>query len=179
MPHLDCFDPRFLDTLRGKDNNEIWDYICISGQLPYPNMWAIDYPGVVNRVVYWQLWQQRIQGFLYWATAYWQKNVWEDPLSYPGGNGDGSLLYWGKEGPVNSIRYELVRDGTEDYDMLARLSDLAKTTKDAALRRAAERLLDLSDATPEFTKFPSDPQVLEARRLAVAEMVERLTRAAR
>lgn len=177
VPHSDCFDARFLDTVRGKDNNEIWCYVCISAQMPYANIWAIDYPGVVHRALFWQMLRERIEGFLYWNVTYWQVDPWEDPLTYPGGNGDGSLLYPGESGPVPSQRLAIVRDGLDDYDYVTLLREaLARGRGSLEQRAAAERLLDLSELTPSWTEFALDPAAWEARRAAIGELLETLLR---
>jgi hypothetical protein len=187
VPHIDCADFRVLDRQRARPRNELWHYVCIAAQKPYPNLWGIDYRGLDHRLLSWQLWRYQLTGTLYWAVTYWKENVWENPLSYPGGNGDGSLYYWvdgvhalaGSDGkpdtPVNSIRLELTRDGIEDYDYFALLRQAAATAKDPAAT-AAQRLLDLSDLTPSFTQFCTDPALLVTRREQVGLLLEQLQR---
>ncbi|RKY73536.1 MAG: hypothetical protein DRQ14_03995, partial [Candidatus Latescibacterota bacterium] len=104
-------------------------------------------------------------------------DVWEDPMSYPGGNGDGSLFYPGPEGPVPSVRSELIRDGIEDYEYFYLLRDaISRKGVDPELKAEGERLLDLKEVCPSFTEYTHDPEVLEARRRKVGELLERLNR---
>ncbi|MBI3922975.1 MAG: DUF4091 domain-containing protein [Armatimonadetes bacterium] len=185
VPHIDCVDWRVLERQRNRARNELWHYVCISAQKPYPNIWGIDYRGVDHRMVYWQLWRYGLTGTLYWQVAFWQQNVWENPMSYPGGNGDGSLYYWpdgehattGSDGrpdtPVNSIRLELTRDGIEDYDYLALLQKAALNAKGRDADEARE-LLDVSDLTTSFSQFTTDPRQLSARRGRIGALIERL-----
>lgn len=187
VPHIDCADFRVLDRQRGKPRHELWHYVCIAAQKPYPNLWGIDYRGLDHRLLAWQLWRYQLTGTLYWAVTYWQENVWENPLSYPGGNGDGSLYYWvdgvhartGSDGqpdtPVNSIRLELIRDSIEDYDYLALLRQAATTATGTAAAEA-QRLLDVSDLTPSFSQFTTDPAALSARREQIGILLEQLRR---
>ncbi|MBN1344331.1 MAG: DUF4091 domain-containing protein [Phycisphaerae bacterium] len=178
VPHIDCCDWRVLDRLRGKPRKELWHYVCISAKRPYPNIWAIDYTGLDHRIVYWQLWRYALTGTLYWCVNYWKVDVWQDPMSYPGGNGDGSLYYPGKTGPIESIRLELTRDGIDDYDYLRLLADLVanppKTTSPELIQKA-KTLLDVSEICRSFKEYVSDVSVLENRRLALADMIEQLT----
>jgi hypothetical protein len=176
VPHIDCVDWKVLDRVRGRDNNEIWEYVCISAQRPYPNIWGLDYPGVDHRIVYWQLFRYDIRGFLYWNTTYWDKNPWEDPLTYPGGNGDGSLVYPGTDGPVDSIRWEITRDGIEDYDTLCLLRDLAPRVTDAALKARVDKALDVTDVASTFTEYTPDAAKIETRRVELGELVEQVRR---
>ncbi len=182
VPHIDCCDWRVLDRLRDRAQKELWHYVCISAKRPYPNLWAIDYTGVDNRVVYWQLWKYGLTGTLYWCVNYWKQDVWKDPMSYPGGNGDGSLYYPGKTGPIESIRLELTRDGIDDYDYLKLLAGLVAEPPEGAAPELIERakaLIDVTEVCTSFTDYATDPSVIEQRRLALAEMIERLTRIGR
>jgi len=176
VPHSDCFEPEYLDERR-RAGDEIWEYVCISAQKPYANIWGIDFPGTDPRVVFWQCYAQEITGFLYWATDYWQKNPWQDPLTYPGGNGDGSLLYFGPDGPVDSLRWETVRDGIEDYDYLALLESLVRGAENQGrlpgLCRRARTALELSPVTRSYTDYTTSPDVIEEHRVAVARLIER------
>lgn len=180
VPHSDCFEPATMNLWR-REGKEVWLYVCISAQRPYANIWGIDYPGTDHRIVFWQLWRYGVQGFLYWNVSYWQENPWENPMTYPGGNGDGSLLYPGEEGPIHSLRWEILRDGIEDFDFLslleANLLRARRSGVEPTLLREAEALLDVSPVCRSFTEYTEDPAVIEAHRRRVGEMLERLVRA--
>ena len=133
------------------------------------------------------------------------QNPWADPMSYvsgysykPGqigywGNGDGRFLYPPNRepkadkakhltGPINSIRWEMLRDGIEDYELFALLDALIAKAKAAgraaALLPEAEKLAQVPDAVILDDKtYSKDPQPLLAHRRRVAEMVERLAAA--
>ena len=86
--------------------------------------------------------------FLYWAANFWTEtpNPWLDAVTFISGylcsdgyvlNGEGSLLYPGDfvkrytgqpdvDGPVSSLRFELLREGIEDYDYLQMLRNSGK-----------------------------------------------------
>ena len=107
------------------------------------------------------------------------------------GNGDGRLLYTPNqdvnrdkkpylEGPVNSIRWEMLREGIEDYEYFKLLeSGIAKAKragKSAALIAQAEKLLVVPESiTTDLTHYTKDPQLLLARRSQIAEMIEKLS----
>lgn len=166
VPHSDCFDYPYLKSLKAKNKEkEIWMYVCISAQKPYPNIWAIDYPGIDHRILFWQCFKYDVEGFLYWCVNYWEKNPWKDTQTYPGGNGDGSLLYPGEEGPINSIRWEIIREGIQDYDYLSLLK--AKIGEEKA-KRFLEGIVE------DLTRYTQDPQKLEQRRIEVGKMLETL-----
>jgi hypothetical protein len=120
-------------------------YISCDQAYPQPN-YFIDAPAMDPVMVPWITWRYGMQGILYWDMKYWSevKSPWTDPVTYRSGyfcsnggvlNGEGSLLYPGSEtrqytgqanvdGPVSSIRFELLREGIEDYEYLWLLKSL-------------------------------------------------------
>ena len=130
------------------------------------------------------------------------QNPWADPMSYTvgygvpfgqvrhWGNGDGRFLYPpnrnpGKDktkylcGPVNSVRWEILREGIEDYEyfvMLDRLVKEARTKgKDAKLVAEAAGLLNIpSTVFKSGQDYTKDPLDLLRYRDKVAAMIEKL-----
>ncbi|MBI2298554.1 MAG: DUF4091 domain-containing protein, partial [Armatimonadetes bacterium] len=108
------------------------------------------------------------------------------------GNGDGRFVYPPEaaadgnpaapvlDGPVDSIRFEMLRDGIEDYEYLVILRDLLRTRGGRlapARQKASEALLEVpAEITKDMTTFARDPAPLEARRDAVARAIEELLR---
>ncbi|GMW03373.1 MAG: hypothetical protein AMXMBFR84_45070 [Candidatus Hydrogenedentota bacterium] len=142
----------------------------------------------------------------YWTSeeAYpdFPQNPYEDPMSWqtsygipkgtmaPWGNGDGRFLYppesaaTGRqesavlEGPVDSIRWEMLRDGIEDYEymfILSRLIQEQTGSADSNLIAACERLLVVPESiTSGMTAFTAEPEPIEVHRQKVAEAIETL-----
>jgi hypothetical protein len=144
----------------------------------------------------------------YWnsGTAYPDaskpQNPYEDPMSWttgygtpsgtklPWGNGDGRFIYppvaaaSGRpagpvlQGPVDSIRWEHLRDGIEDYEYLTILSrTLAERRARLAPGRAGEleQLLTVPESiTRSMTEFARDGAPIEQRRHQVARAIEEL-----
>jgi hypothetical protein len=130
------------------------------------------------------------------------QNPYEDPMGWvsgystkegvrrPWGNGDGRFVYPPEscagadpdgpvlDGPVDSLRWEMLRDGLEDYEYLAILRRLLaeKGKRLSADERARyESLLEVPEAiSTDMTHFTSDPAPIEARRREVAEAIETL-----
>ncbi|MDI6448374.1 glycoside hydrolase domain-containing protein [Anaerobaca lacustris] len=110
----------------------------------------------------------------------------------PWGNGDGRFIYPPLaaadakasgpvlEGPVDSIRWEMLRDGIEDYEYLAMLSRLieAKRRKLSASQRASyAALLEVPpEITKDMTTFTTDPAPIERHRDRVARAIAELGR---
>ena len=94
----------------------------------------------------------------------------------PGKSGPGPVL----EGPVASIRWEMLREGVEDYEFLWLLRDLLGKKRNnltAEEVKHYESLLDVPAAiTKDTTTFTTDPAPIYARRAAIAEAIEKLSR---
>jgi hypothetical protein len=113
------------------------------------------------------------------------------------GNGDGRFLYPPEsaavpghaggepviEPPVSSIRWEMLREGIEDYEFLCLLRELLTKRRGslpAEQVKQYEELLTVPAAiTRDMTAFSTDPAPIYARRNAIAEAVEWLQRQGR
>ncbi len=89
--------------------------------------YEIDRPGAAARAMGWLAFRERVAGELYYDMLQaWTGDAWKDARAFAG-NGDGTLLYPGlpdrlggrRPFPVESIRLKLVRDGIEDWELLA------------------------------------------------------------
>ena len=144
----------------------------------------------------------------YWnsGTAYPDpkkpQDPYADPMSWtsgygtpegqkqPWGNGDGRFIYPPVEaasgnpgkpvvaGPVDSIRWEHLRDGIEDYEYLVILRQKMKE-RGAALEPSARQEFEQLLAVPEkitrsMTEFTEDGAPIELRRDQVARAIEKL-----
>lgn len=202
-PVLNTYDHQTAADLqeRGK---EIWWYICTGPKAPYVGEF-IDRPGIEPRLWLWQTWKNKVQGILIWATVYWTgkamypdslQNPWQDPESWstsggPWGNGDGRFLYPPRrdpntektpnmDAPINSIRWENLRDGIEDYEYfwtlqqeVSRLEQKKnRSGKENTWLASAKVLLQVPDSiSTSLTNFSKDPTALMTRRAQIAEAV--------
>jgi hypothetical protein len=107
------------------------------------------------------------------------------------GNGDGRFLYPPAAcagahptapvlaPPVDSIRWELLRDGIEDYEYLALLQRALAERRDLSpdKRRAYQALLEVPpEISRSMTDFTRDPAPIEQRRDALARALAELNR---
>lgn len=110
-----------------KKGKELWWYTCVAPKWKGIN-YFIDDAATAPRIHPWMncLWGN--DGILYWATDNWTQvdcDPWQKTETYPTGNGDGSLLYPGRDDfnhPVASIRLKMLREGLEDYELLRLLA---------------------------------------------------------
>lgn len=132
------------------------------------------------------------------------QNPYEDPMGYVSGystprgvkrfwgNGDGRFIYPplsaavpGAAGgpviepPVSSIRWEMLREGVEDYEYLYRLRELIAERRGALPAAEAARyesLLKVPETiTADMTTFTTDPAPIYGRRAEIARAIEALT----
>jgi hypothetical protein len=127
------------------------------------------------------------------------QNPYEDPMGWrsgystpkgvkkPWGNGDGRFIYPPLaaadanppqpvlEGPVDSIRFEMLRDGIEDYEYMAVLSRLLERKKHEIADRQFKKyskLLEVPESiTRDMTHFTKDPAHIEAHRDKIARAI--------
>jgi hypothetical protein len=200
--HTNAIDePTALE--REKNGERIWWYVCCGPTAPYVTEF-IDHPAVEPRVWLWQTWKYHVQGILIWETTYWNKpgaaasspqNPWTDTMSWADGaggtwgNGDGRFLYPPQNyslssapdtsGPVDSLRWEMLRDGIQDYEYLYMLNQEvnaaeAKGVHSAALENA-KSLLDVpAGITANMTTYSPGPLPLLAQRNKIARAIESL-----
>ncbi len=158
------------------------------------------YQRKINGILIWQC--------NYWTsgTAYpdpnQPQNPYEDPMSWtsgygtpsgkkvPWGNGDGRFLYpptaaaSGKpagpvlEGPVDSIRWEQLRDGIEDYEYLTILGQKLNQRRSSLSSETIaeyEKLLEVPETiTKSIKEFTPDGAPIELRRDQIARAIEKL-----
>lgn len=192
VPILAEFDEQ-ESKARQAEGEEVWWYSCCWPKHPYP-AYFIDYPAMDLRMFHWMTWRYGLNGILYWNTMYWQDNPWQTPMSQPPdrstnwGNGDGQLLYpaarthsptFVAKGPVDSIRWETIRDGIEDWDYFRVLQDkvdAATESKKAtpAYAAAQEALNQVNGCITSRTEYCKDSTQAETIRLKVALAIEAL-----
>lgn len=200
-----------LAASRRDEGERFWWYICTVPKAPWAGLfvdrpatelrvwlwqtWQHDVEGIL-------IWATN-----YWtseaAYPHSLQNPYEDAMSWesaynapigtrrPWGNGDGRFLYPPTEafsgtgpvlqGPVESIRWEMLRDGIEDYEYLAMLRRTLKRAEpllsDEEYARYQNLLQVPENITSSLTDFTTNPAPIEVRRRAMARaLVELLQR---
>jgi hypothetical protein len=162
---------------------KVWTYICCGPRYPYSN-WMIDDLLIEARGIWWQMYQQKIDGFLYWGFNVWHKSSHKNPIDPQTGPlikwdienngskwlnwlptyGDGDLIYPGKDGPIGSIRLANIRDGLEDYEYLWLSSNSFKNPEITCLM--------VNSVTTGLTNLCRNPETLHLSRDNVAQIIE-------
>ncbi|MBE6708320.1 MAG: DUF4091 domain-containing protein [Ruminococcaceae bacterium] len=143
---------------------EIWWYICIAPQLPYPNYFTF-YQGVINRLVLWQQYFNNVDGLLYYATGM----SWETISKYQfklKDYGDGCLQFpgekWGRTGPQASWRLYQIRDSFDDFDYMKIAEELVGRE---------EVMKAVTKVSSGMLKYTEDYRVLDAARDEIVQMI--------
>lgn len=166
-PYMNAFDP-IAAAQRQQQGEEVWLYANA--------LHGVDCPGAPLRLIGWLLWRYRLDGYLLWSVNYADHDPWSTPSS--------ASTDWFKRGtfiyphpadgsPVDSVRWEVLRDGLEDYACLELLDALAQRAPDpAAIRaRAQAEVMALAASLQELSR---DDEALEGARARLCELIEEL-----
>ena len=92
------------------------------------------------RMLPWISWRFGLAGYLRWAYHCWPDTLWQQPR-FRWHSGDMYFVYPGEHGPISSTRWELLRQGIQDYEALHMVkSQLAALKKQPARAQDAARI---------------------------------------
>ena len=173
VPCLGSFDDK-LDVLErhAQSGGTLWYYTCLAPRGRYPNRF-IDYSLTKVRVLHWINFRWGFRGFLHWGGNYWGPEPMKDtqPVINEGRTylppGDAYITYPNRAGRslYSSIRLEQMREGIEDYGLLAELSRLDPEKAKAIAGKMVRSFVDYVRAPAEFraihqellNAFPNEP----------------------
>ena len=164
-PKVDFFQGYIRDSilkLKAERGDTIIWYNCGEASYNTINMLPCT-PGTDKRLLFWQQYQQNVDGYLYWRVTFWNNSldVWAPdymktmieteplPRSTDAPYDDGVLIYWHPVtgAPVPTIGFEAVRDGIEDFQLL-RMAERA-LGREKVLEFAEQLTTDVT----EFVKY--------------------------
>lgn len=164
VPILDVLhrDYKFYQELQ-KSGKEVWFYTCVGPRGNYANRF-IEQPLIQTRYLHWINFKYGATGYLHWGLNYWGgRDPLRDDASRDRGKlpaGDANIVYPGYKKLYTSIRFETMRDGIYDYELLKMLEH-----KDPAKAKsiADELILDFNDYDNSIRYFRQKrKQLLEA-----------------
>ncbi|MFF2409597.1 glycoside hydrolase domain-containing protein [Streptomyces sp. NPDC058092] len=133
----------------------------VYGLPAHPNTLAYS-PAVESRMLPWISAQRNLDGFLRWSYNSWTSEPFEQPL-HIFTQGDEYVVYPGKDGPMSSIRWEQLKEGIEDYELIAQLRKKDGGADSGALTEA------LTTATRNLDGRTKDVGDIETARAAVVK----------
>lgn len=166
----------------------LWNYVT------YTSRTVIDTPGINNRIIGLEVFQNGGGGFLNWGSCLWDtpvhgetrgSNPWRDPYSRWG---NGSICYFyppGRDGPVEtidltitpSLRLETYRESVDDYEYAWILEQLIERGRQRGLDVATEQALldELDRFFPSATIWSQNDAWYVAYRQRLARAIATLT----
>jgi len=175
LDHLATWQDAFEAAQR--EGNELWLYtvgIFQAGSLPNK---TVDVALIESRLLHWLNYRYRLKGYLHWGFNSWT----DDPIHAPGEHrGDGWHVYPKPGGLLDSLRWEQMRAGIQDYECLWLLEDKTARLRAGLSPRAAEliepsrRGVEIaSQVVRTYSDFSRRPDVLyAARRQAIEETLD-------
>ncbi len=122
----------------------------------------------------WLNYRYDLKGYLHWGFNHWTDDPWNAPGQH---RGDGWHVYPARDGLLDSLRWEQMRNGLQDYECLWLLEDKIRQIRATLSPRAAgyldprRRGVEIaSRVVATYTDFSRDPEALyAARRQAIEE----------
>jgi len=121
--------------------NPLWTYYCIAQCEKVPNRF-FNFPSYRNRIIGVLMYKYNISGFLHWGYNFWYSQFSIDKKLDPFkstdagrgfASGDAFMVYPGKDGPLDSIRNEVMFEALQDLRALHKLESLQGREKTIAL----------------------------------------------
>ena len=177
VPKLDHFSTWYNQYKKWEQKgNELWFYTVgiYQGSL-FPNK-TIDVPLMDSRIMHWLNYKYDATGYLHWGWNQWN----EDPMQDVGMHiGDGWHVYPSKDGVLNSLRWEEMRNGIQDYEYLWMLENKIMKLRASLGSRFSwidpkQRGKEIAGRVVQgFAERTNDPQVIyEAKMQLINELLD-------
>ncbi|NGP57630.1 DUF4091 domain-containing protein [Paenibacillus thiaminolyticus] len=150
----------------------LWTYYCCSQYREVSNRF-FSMPSARNRILGWQLYKFQADGFLHWGYNFYYSQYSRKPIdpfrttdaAYAFPSGDAFLVYPGPEGPLESIRLDVLREALQDLRALQLLESYIG-------REAVVALIEEDVDEPlTFRTYPHSAEWLLNKRMAVNERI--------
>ncbi len=163
VPKLDHFNSWYDTYKKAPDKGvELWFYTVgiFQGSL-LPNK-TIDMPLIDSRIMHWLNYKYDAKGYLHWGWNAWNENPFHETGKHIG---DGWHVYPAKNGVMNSLRWEQMRNGIQDYECFLMLEKRISTLKDSLgakfkwidPKHRSKEILD--QVVKGFTDKTNDPDI--------------------
>ncbi|TLX71679.1 DUF4091 domain-containing protein [Labilibacter sediminis] len=113
-----------LPTIEERNSNKQITTFYLCAEPSHPNTLTYS-PAIEGQMVAWLALKYNTDGYLRWAYNNWPKEPFENPV-FMHTQGDDYYVYPGERGPISSIRWELLKEGIEDYELVRVIRDEEK-----------------------------------------------------
>lgn len=174
LDHLATWPDAYENARRA--GNELWFYtvgIYQSGSLPNK---TVDVPLIDARLLHWLNYRLGAKGYLHWGFNAWTPDPWKAPGLH---RCDGWHVYPKKDGLLDSLRWEQMRNGIQDYECLRLLEDgigRIRATLDPRVRDLIEPSRRGIEIASRVVRSPTDvsrdsAELQAARQQAIEEIL--------
>lgn len=172
----DVYSRAFATELRER-GKLVEAYICCHPDRPNS---FITSDAIDQRAMGWICWQEQFQGLLRWSYDNWPADVWNKP------EGDGAyapgdlfIVYPGDKKPLASTRWERLREGFQDWEMLQTAQRKIMKSPDGAAKDAAQKAYNdairaVAGPPGKLTEYTRNPQTLLEAGRGLLEALDRL-----
>ena len=178
VPKLDYLST-WHDVYKKAQNqgNELWFYtvgIFQKGSLPNK---TVDVALIESRILHWLNYRFGLKGYLHWGFNAWT----DDPFAAVGKHrGDGWHVYPKKEGLINSLRWEQMRNGIQDYEYFWMLENKINKIRETLSERLSKMIepsrrgIEISSQVVRtMSEYNKDPNVLyNAKKQVIDELLD-------
>lgn len=115
FPGQQLYDKNTVDIISQRNAKGLHTTFYLCGQPAHPN--ALTYsPAVESYMIPWMALKFKTQGTLRWSYNNWPADVYDNPVFYYN-QGDDYQVYPGEQ-PISSVRWELFKEGIEDFELI-------------------------------------------------------------
>lgn len=152
---------------------DLWTYYCCSQYKDVSNRF-LNMTSARNRILGIQLYKFNIKGFLHWGYNFWYSRLSRYPVDpfkntdayYGFPSGDAFVVYPGKEGPIESLRLEVLYEALQDMRALELLETFIG--KEAVVKMLEEGL----EQPITFKEYPRESSWLLMKREQINRMIQ-------
>ena len=109
----------------------------------------------------WIAWKYNLSGYTRWAVNAFPDDVWKQP-NFKWHSGDMYFQYPGEKGPLDGMRWELLRQGIQDYEALRIAHEMASFWGRADLLKMLDGAVEMATILDSCRDIPL---VQEARNI--------------
>jgi hypothetical protein len=171
LDHYGTWQEAYTDAQRA--GNEMWFYtVGIFQAGAYMNK-TVDVPLIQSRTLHWLNYRFGLTGYLHWGLNAWT----DDPFEAPGQHrGDGWHVYPRKGGLLDSLRWEQMRNGIQDYEYFWLLEDKIRQMRDrmsprlSSLIEPPRRGIEIASRVVRTAEdYSNDPNLLYAAKRQIID----------
>ena len=157
-----------LPTIEERNKNEQLTTFYLCAEPSHPNTLTYS-PAIEGQMIAWLALKYNADGYLRWAYNNWPEAPFKNPV-FIHSQGDDYYVYPGEDGPISSIRWELLKEGIEDYELYRVIEDKGEVEQEI-LDKAVQIATRSQDG-----RYKPAQDMHEARNLILREQIKQSKR---